>query len=926
MDSDAILKRVVDTFNVGLLHDLPNLTDRIDPNSQHFPAAIELCIRNGDDTAFARLLDCIPNLRVKRSKAPQALTSNDNRHLIVRIFDFLREQSYLMMTLVVIIFILSQSLQTRLVSTVFRMTGIHVTNHEVWLLIATYFMHPISLSIIPRIWNVIRKGVSKEVVFDVFDGVLVFLFLGVAVNLVPQSTWFGRVLYEGLHSSTAIWGMSVRLRLLHFMPNWRQMYFKTLLGADHVLAWAPERKVTVADTDYGAVIVPQLLKSQCNELVLMRLFLERASFDDISEEEGIAMTIFAWSAEKGSLPLLQALRRKGITFDAGATASTDSIPTSLYWAATNGHATVVAFLLTVGTKVTAALDRALLAAVKGAGSGSYDRSIDTYAECVNILLSAGASPDVIDSNGRSVLSWSSSHRLQVIHHALLQAEADANVADDELRLPLHHAAKLGRSDGIVAALLARTQSPNSHDKDGTSALTWALWSADCPTTIKLLVDVAIDINQGGGVYGTPLGAASRYCSGEVVKLLLEKGADPNSQGNSSFSCLEFLLARPFNTIVLEDDLYCLELLLKHGANPNAITENGEHALHKAARTCRLVRVFELLLDHGANINATCKVKEWNGLFETTPLGITCHMGVGEKAPLFLLGRGASPNCYTPSGQTALQEASGILGSSTVARELIKRGADIEARSFKYTQTPLHAAATGARSDMVRLLLESGVDVNAKNFKMDTPLHETCWRALDGERALGDTPNHFELRRSDYTKQKEMDLIDTIATLLAFGRADPLARDIEGATPLHHGVKARNPLTVATIDRFSAIDVISAKDFQGRLPLHYAAEIGFTDVLLLLAGVSGQRAYSAQLQQSLVNAVDMLGNLPLHYAAKNGHEDFIMRLVETSNNSNNFSLKNGDGHTAVDLARKGNHVYCVKLLEDLATKIPYKSSQ
>ena len=666
-------------------------------------------------------------------------------------------------------------------------------------------------------------------------------------------------------------------------------------------------------------------------------FLERATFDDIKEECGAGHEIFIWAATKGSLQALQKLLSLGIGVDIGSTGSTDfgfhgpPPGSALFWAAREGHPEVVECLLRNGAEINHTIRPPLIGATAGSHSKYDKEAITTYAACVSYLLEAGADPDSVDDEGRSALSWSTQPTQKPILDLLLSAAADPNIADKELKLPIHYAAKFGKSHEVVAALLERTTNPDSVDKDGTSALTWALWSADCLPTVKLLVDAVSDINAGGGTFGCPLGAASRYCSSSIVKMVLEKGADPRIQGGRYGSCLNGLLQRPFNELVVEDDILCLELLLSHGADPNMRTNKGKQALHTAAKYCYHPGIFEALLKHGADVNAIYQSSEGRFQVTTTPLGILCDVHIRKGATMILLKAGANPNCYTPNGKTVLQAACYILGSSKIAQELITRGANIAARSVRDNRTALHDAAIAARSEMIKVLLEKGADANARGNKMETPLHDACWRTLDRETQQEEDENPFEARRRRCRIKKEYELLRSIELLLTLGHADPKAKDIDGAIPLHHAIKARNWLSVEILIKLSPNDIIFETDSKGKLPLHWAAEAGFTEAVYYLVDINNSiwtaskfrhdddKTKLMKAMQESVNAVDIFGNTALHHAVKAGHEKFTTTLLSFSKTFIDIEIRNHKGYTALDLAKKKNHVWILSALKELAQR-------
>jgi ankyrin repeat protein len=68
--------------------------------------------------------------------------------------------------------------------------------------------------------------------------------------------------------------------------------------------------------------------------------------------------------------------------------------------------------------------------------------------------------------------------------------------------------------------------------------------------VKLLVDKGADVNAQGGLYGNALQAAVSYRGHEaVVRLLLDKGADVNAQGRYFGNALQAALDRGHEAVV-----------------------------------------------------------------------------------------------------------------------------------------------------------------------------------------------------------------------------------------------------------------------------------------------------------------------------------------------------------------------------------------
>ncbi|KAL2848944.1 ankyrin repeat-containing domain protein [Aspergillus pseudodeflectus] len=114
--------------------------------------------------------------------------------------------------------------------------------------------------------------------------------------------------------------------------------------------------------------------------------------------------------------------------------------------------------------------------------------------------------------------------------------------------------------------------------------------------VKLLLDKGADINVQGGEYGNALQAASFGGHQKIIQLLLEKGADINAQGGHYGNALQAASLQGHTEIVC--------LLLDKGADIDA--RGGEYGdALQAASFGGYQEIVRLLLDKGADINAQC---------------------------------------------------------------------------------------------------------------------------------------------------------------------------------------------------------------------------------------------------------------------------------------------------------------------------------
>ncbi len=136
-------------------------------------------------------------------------------------------------------------------------------------------------------------------------------------------------------------------------------------------------------------------------------------------------------------------------------------------------------------------------------------------------------------------------------------------------------------------------------------------------------------------------------------------------------------------------------------------------LYEAATAGRVERARELLDAHPSQVNAHSR----DGFF---PLALAAFFGRGEVAEL-LLERGADVHQAARNEMrvTALHAAVAS-GQLAIARSLLERGAQVNARQ-QQGWTPLHGAVGEGRLELAELLLAHGADLNARNDEGKTPL-------------------------------------------------------------------------------------------------------------------------------------------------------------------------------------------------------------
>ena len=201
-----------------------------------------------------------------------------------------------------------------------------------------------------------------------------------------------------------------------------------------------------------------------------------------------------------------------------------------------------------------------------------------------------------------------------------------------------------------------------------------------------------DVNKRNDANATALMWAATDL--EKTRLLVAHGADVNARSSDMRTPLMIAARRPGNTAAVK-------LLLERGANPNPnahpITESSP--LIEAATAGDAASV-ELLLSHGA------EVKER-------------RRGAGARAGY----RRAVPEMHCPSGRQRLSREDysialpniAALGDVNAVRLMLDHGANVNAVDPLGRTALMYAAASDLLPlDEVKLLVERGADVNARD--------------------------------------------------------------------------------------------------------------------------------------------------------------------------------------------------------------------
>ncbi len=226
---------------------------------------------------------------------------------------------------------------------------------------------------------------------------------------------------------------------------------------------------------------------------------------------------------------------------------------------------------------------------------------------------------------------------------------------------------------------------------------------------------------------SPLIAAAKRNDETAVRDLLNAGIDPDSQQADGATALHWAVHR--------ENLGIIETLLDAGAEVNASNRLGATPLFIAAESGN-AEFIRRLLDAGADPDSALKLGE-------TPLMTAARAGSAIGVQL-LIAAGVNVNTSESSRkQTALMWAA-AQGHLAVVQELIKAGADLEARTLVRPRlmyadetnggafdagileqlggfSPLLFAARNGHVDVASALLDAGAEIDAVAGNQASPL-------------------------------------------------------------------------------------------------------------------------------------------------------------------------------------------------------------
>lgn len=610
----------------------------------------------------------------------------------------------------------------------------------------------------------------------------------------------------------------------------------------------------------------------------------------------------------------------------------------LHYAARQGNAQAVQYLLSKGATVDA---------LDSFGCTALDRAASAgHTDCVKLLLAAGASPDApADDAAGSPLSKAAAQGHTECVRLLLEAGANTAATAHKEKSPLMQAMEINHTACIELLLPATADLTAATPKGNTTLMAAACM--ETPAMLTKLLETGADVNARALSGKTALLMAAQHGRLENMRILLEKGADANAQDNDGLTPL--LLA------TLRGSTEATKLLLAHGADAGLADKSKCTPLMQATRNGN-TECVRILLQHGAKDSYTRRQR-------TTALMQAASQGSADCMRL-LLDAGSKVNARDDDRMSPLCFAARY-GNVECLQLLLEAGAKVQVRDTRGT-TPLMYAIQKGHTDCARLLIEKGAKVNeADNYGESVLMqaaeagHAACVQLLleHGAAVSGTDPGgDTALSRAVRT-----DHADCVKLLLEHG-ADPAQKNKNGFTLMHvaaqcAGVKcvqllceAGAPVNVAVKDGTTPLVLAIEENYRPesqsviRFLLQHGADINHSSAMEKAIKQASSQTLQLLMQEGLgihyrtsegetllhlaaaqddistmellvqkgadLEATDKQGLTPLHYAAAGGSHHSVVWLLNKGADINALTTQ---GSSVYQCATAGDNVPLLKYL-------------
>eukprot|EP00928_Gymnodinium_smaydae_P009220 TRINITY_DN1340_c0_g1_i1.p1 TRINITY_DN1340_c0_g1~~TRINITY_DN1340_c0_g1_i1.p1 ORF type:complete len:870 (+),score=209.16 TRINITY_DN1340_c0_g1_i1:67-2676(+) len=369
---------------------------------------------------------------------------------------------------------------------------------------------------------------------------------------------------------------------------------------------------------------------------------------------------------------------------------------------------------------------------------------------VKYLLSKKADMDTGNTNGWTPLIWSSMAGHDAVTNVLLEAGADYKRTDGQARTACMWAARHGHLT-IVESLLACGLNLSQQDDAGMTVMDHAQEHMELRTMIRAVEEVNHCMLE-----------AAKINDYEGVRRCIEAGAYLDFRDEDGWTTLMYA--------ALHQSLDMVQLVVRHGANPSLLDEDGELVAELGSQHLAVGDALYNVLGSNERMLDAAEDAKWDDVDHELNVGAWVNVRDEDK-------------------RTALMHAARH-GSAAACGNLCSKGAATDERDI-FGWMASHFAVASRSAETVSMLYYHGADFSTPTYQGDTVLHLAALMN-DG----------------------------CIMQLLIVGKADLEAINVEKITALQLAAREGLAEACSTLLAYGA-DVNTKTKKLGRTPFHMA---------------------------------------------------------------------------------------------------------
>ena len=381
---------------------------------------------------------------------------------------------------------------------------------------------------------------------------------------------------------------------------------------------------------------------------------------------------------------------------------------------------------------------------------------------------------------------------------------------------------------------------------------------------------------------TPIFSAINRGNSDILRLLIDAGADVNGESNIDRS--------PLFRAIRDGDKEKVRLLLENGADVNITNDEGETALHSAALYGNK-EILELLLDYNVDINNRMKD-------DKTPI-LMLATGFCDDTEIFKLfvDRGADIYIKDNNDSTVLEHLAGcekykdkvinyfistgykpqnirdaiICSSKEKVDEFLKADPEAINKENHFKKTPLILAVIANNMDMVQHLISRGAKVGMVTGNGKTALHYA--ETVEMAEYLISCGAKVVFEKKDVNSVLyPLKPIDVMDFLISRGADVNLPDETTSILSIAVILKQPGYYIKYLIEREANLEDKTPGNML--TPLQWAIFTGYTDAVKALVEAGANLNIKGKIS----------GNTPLHAASESGYSKIVKILIDCGANT------------------------------------------